>query len=566
MGRFWIGSVLVLALGCGTPSTLVRDPEPAETPPERVQITIVGTNDHHGHIQWLPLLGGHLRNLRADVESQGGGVLLIDGGDLFQGTLQSNMVEGASVIRGYNLLGYHAATVGNHEFDFGPVGDAVVPEADDDDPRGALFARAAEAEFPFLAANLLDRESGEPVRWDPIRPTARVEVAGGVPVGIIGVTAENTLVTTIAGNVADLAMAPVAEAIRTHAGALRDAGAKIVVVAAHAGGKCHDFENPRDLTSCEPEEIFEVAEALPEGTVDAIVAGHTHQGVAHFVNGIPIIESFAYGVAFGRIDLTYDRTLARVVETEIHPPYFMCGDGETELADCTPREYAGATVIADPRVGSVVGEDLARADALQSRELGVTLTESFVAARAEASALGNLVADMVREARDGDVGLMNGGGLRASLPSGPLTYGAFYTMFPFDNRFAIAEVRGIELKALVEENLRNGDGIYSFSGITIQASCGPAGGYLVELRRDNGRPIADDETLRLVLSDYLATGASPILTAIRSDGRTEVESGEPIRETLVRMLEARGGELRPSDYHDAEAPRFRFPSRPLSCR
>src|SRR5690606_18472831 len=133
--------------------------EQAPPPPDLATISIVGTNDLHGHIGALPLLGGHLANLRR-ARAHDGAVLLIDGGDMFQGTLESNLEEGASVVRAYEALGYDAVTIGNHEFDYGPIGPRATPRAGTDDPRGALRARMAEADYPFLSANLLARETG----------------------------------------------------------------------------------------------------------------------------------------------------------------------------------------------------------------------------------------------------------------------------------------------------------------------------------------------------------------------------------------------------------------------
>ena len=127
-----------------------------------VTLSIIGTNDVHGGIVprdgrgGLAVLGGYAANLRAARARDGGAVLLIDAGDIFQGTLESNLSEGAEVVAAYNALGYAAATIGNHEFDFGPVGSAATPQQPSDDPRGALKQRAAEARFPFLAANLID--------------------------------------------------------------------------------------------------------------------------------------------------------------------------------------------------------------------------------------------------------------------------------------------------------------------------------------------------------------------------------------------------------------------------
>ena len=88
----------------------------------RVTISIVATTDVHGHVESLPWFSGHVENVRAARRADGGGVLLVDAGDMWQGTLESNLGEGAAVVRAYNALRYDAVTIGNHEFDFGPVG------------------------------------------------------------------------------------------------------------------------------------------------------------------------------------------------------------------------------------------------------------------------------------------------------------------------------------------------------------------------------------------------------------------------------------------------------------
>src|SRR5678815_334445 len=110
------------------PSSQAADTGAPEGVPH-VTISIVGTNDLHGHIEALPRLGGYLANLRRERARTGGGVVLVDAGDMFQGTLESNLNEGAAVVRAYNALKYDAAAIGNHDFDFGPVGLATGPRA-----------------------------------------------------------------------------------------------------------------------------------------------------------------------------------------------------------------------------------------------------------------------------------------------------------------------------------------------------------------------------------------------------------------------------------------------------
>src|SRR5678815_1468319 len=159
-------------------------------------ISVIATSDLHGGVLprgdrgGLALLGGYLHNVRAARLRDGGGVLLVDAGDMFQGTLESNLNEGAAVVAAYNALGYAAAAVGNHDFDFGPVGRASTPQQPSDDAQGALKARAAQASFPFLAANLIDEATGRPVEWRNVSPSTTVTV-DGVRVGIIGVITAN---------------------------------------------------------------------------------------------------------------------------------------------------------------------------------------------------------------------------------------------------------------------------------------------------------------------------------------------------------------------------------------
>src|SRR4051794_17964554 len=177
--------------------------QPLAQRPGTIVISVVATTDLHGAVLprgergGIALLGGYLRNIRAARMRDGGGVLLVDSGDMFQGTLESNLNEGAAVIRAYNGFGYAAAAIGNHEFDFGPTGPDETARNLGEDPRGALKARAAQARFPFLAANTIDEATGKPVSWPNVKPSTIVTVRG-VSIGLIGVTTIDTAAQTIA--------------------------------------------------------------------------------------------------------------------------------------------------------------------------------------------------------------------------------------------------------------------------------------------------------------------------------------------------------------------------------
>jgi 2',3'-cyclic-nucleotide 2'-phosphodiesterase (5'-nucleotidase family) len=539
---------------------------------------VIGTSDLHGHIEMLPLLAGHLANLRASGRADA--VVLLDGGDMFQGTLESNLNEGASVVEAYNELGYTAAAVGNHEFDFGPAGERSLPSGPDDDPRGALKARAAEARFPLLAANLIETASGKPVAWPNVSPSVLVERAG-VRIGVIGVTTESTPRTTASRNFAGLGVAPLAQTIAAEAASLRRRGARLVLVAAHAGGKCRDLDDPAEIASCEPdEEIFQVARALPAGAVDVIVAGHTHRGVAHEVAGIAVVQSFANGIAFGRVDLVLDPHRPGPIGRRIHAPHFLCGartegdrgagNGDGEPPACTPGPYEGREVRPDARIAALVDRHIAAARQMRDNPLGVEVKKRVRRAHSEESALGNLVADLMRDARPGaDVAITNGGGLRADLPEGDLTYGELYRVLPFDNKFARVRLTGAQLARIVAANLATESGIFSLSGVRVSARC--RGGELeVSLRREGGRRVRDRDTIELITSDFLASGGDAMLADLGlPEDAVRFEEGDTIRDAVAQALRRRGGQLRGDDrrLHDPEAPRIALPGpRPVRCR
>ena len=558
-----VTAALVALTACpgGAPTATDRPPPRPRT--GSVTLTIVGTNDLHGALGRLPILAGYLKNLRAARDADGGAVLLIDAGDMFQGTLGSNLGEGAAVVAAYNAMGYDAAAIGNHEFDFGPAGPAVTASSEADDPRGALRARAAEAKFPFLMANVLDASTGKRPLWDNVLGAFMVE-KGPVVVGIIGVTTEATPFTTMPANFLGLAMTKPALAIAAEATDLRARGAQVIVVAAHVGSKCSDLHDPSDLSSCDrEEELFGMIDALPAGLVDVIVAGHTHAAMAHRVGEVAVIESYSSGRAFGRVDLRINPSGVVTAKT-ILPPRDLCVDAEA--ATCTTTDYEGQPVTPSAEVAALIAPALDTAAQVERKPLGVTLTTEVPRAYDKESAQGNLFADLMRAATPGaDLALTNGGGLRADLPAGPLTYGALYNAMPFDNRFAKVTLTGAHVRRMISNNLQTGSGIFSWSGLRVTATC--TGGALeVFIRDERGKPITDDRTLVLATSDFLASGGDGVIGRLKLPAGSVVESDVIIRDAVAAQFVARGGTIAAGDLYDPDQPRVAYPPpRPVKC-
>lgn len=564
-------------------SACVQQGDRRESPGDLVTLSVVGTNDIHG--QFVPqgdrggvtTLSGYVEALRK-ARSGDGGVLLIDGGDMWQGSLESNLNEGALMTKAFNALGYAASTIGNHEFDFGPAGEKAIPVEPSDDPREVLKLRAREADFPLLAANLIDADTGRVVDWDNVMPTTTIEVAG-VRIGIIGVLTRSTPYTTIPANVVGLRIAPLTETIIREARALRAAGVDVVIVTAHAGGRCDNHSDPRDISSCDlAGEILAVAGQLPPGLVDLINGGHEAHAIAHVVNGVAVTAGLAYTRTLSRVDLVFDRASGTVRDVRVFPPQPLCpwqapATGECAWPESAPGDavaatYAGFPVTPDPDVVAVADRAVAIAADLRNERLGVELTDRFTREGNPNSALANLTLRALNESLEADVAILNvSGGLRADLPAGDLSYGDLYSMFPFDNRVAILDISGRELRKVLARQAHNHRRRAGIHGLRVAVDC-TEDRLAITMTLDDGRTVRDDDRIRLAANDFLALGGDGVLLPIMpAEGFEYADDPRFVRELVADWLRQRGGALAPSDFVNERSSRWNITlPLPTTCR
>ena len=526
-------------------------------------ITVIGTNDVHGQLSkseergGLVTVSGYVGAVRDAREQDGGGVLLIDAGDMWQGTLESNLSEGAAMVSAYNALGYAAAAIGNHEFDFGPIGPQAIPSSDEDDPVEALKQRATEADFPLLAANLIDANTGVRVDWENVQPSVLVDV-NGVKVGIIGVTTSNALQRTIAANVRELRIAPLVPAIMEQANKLRKEGATLVIVTAHAGGMCTEFDNANDLSSCDgTAEIFEVARALPAGLVDHIIAGHVHQGLAHIVNGISITSSYSNTRAFGRVDFSIDQASGHVINRRVYPPHPVIAGAE----------YEGQVIQANTDVVMIAERARQRAKDQKEAKIGIRLETPFTLSGNPESTLGNLFTDALLAEVDVDVVIHNvAGGLRQNLPAGELTFGDVYQLSPFENRLVILTLTGAQIRQIIAEQVHRRIRI-GFSGMRAAVLCSSTN-MTVALHFADGREILDSDSVSVAVNDYIALGGDDILTSVIPEGGYVMNDSLPLtRDVFIDWLGDKGGSINAEDFDTTGNPKWIRPENPdPECR
>lgn len=549
MHRLTFALCLVFALACKTPEVAVATsaPPPPATPVafnQPLRLTIVGTNDVHGWVMGqkevfprgdirfggVATFAAYVQALRAENP---GGVLLVDAGDLFQGTLMSNLTEGSVVIEAFNLLGYDAAAIGNHEFDYGPVGPISAATQPSMDPFGALKARIGQAKFPLLSTNIYEAQTGMRPTWLPSDGSIIVE-RHGIKVGVFGLTTPQTPTVTLPINVASLKFRPLGSEALAAATSLRKRGADLVVAVVHAGGRCGDCSKPENLASCDTDtgEIFEMMKGLPEGTLDAVIAGHTHAQIAHVVNGTPIVESWALGRYFGLIELNVDPQTKKVIpgRTRITSGIEICETWDIETKSCDPRALKPRAELVTPATakfrGQVIRPDTTVLQAMkpaeqnlvetQLRDLGLEVPQVLGRQYEAESELGSFLADSLRAMTKADVALMNPGGLRADLKAGRLTYGTVYEVIPFDNAVAVLDVTGEQLERLLTAAFGSKKGVFQVAGLEVRLGRCPTPDRLRGFTIGGKKP-DPARRYRVAMPDFLARGGdglAPVLATI----------------------------------------------------
>ena len=401
-----------------------------------------------------------------------------------------------------------------------------------------------------MAANLIDTTTGEIVDWENVQASTLVSRAG-VQIGIIGILTTGTPATTIKANIRGIEIAPLAESIEEQALQLRSAGANLVIVVAHAGSRCSEFDDPFDTSSCIMRgEIMRVAQALPEGLVDHIVGGHVDGGIAHDVNGIAVTSAYKSTRAFGRVDFVIDRATGEVVERRIFPPQKI----EPDVV------YEGRPVVPMPDVVAIAEQAVAVAEERLKDSLGVYLETPMLHRNRPESALGNLMTTAILETNDGDVSIHNiWGGIRAELPEGELTYGDVFRMFPFDNRVAVVELSGAELRRLIAKQANNTRRAAGFAGMQVFVSC-DAGRMSLSMQRPDGTRIEDTDTVRVVSNDFLLLGGDEIFTPVMPEGGFEWSNGAPlVRDQVVQWFRDKGGRMHADQFFNPDKLRWNRP-------
>lgn len=444
---------------------------------EEVTVTFVQTNDID-KFEGSGVRGGFAR-LNAVVRAErakGGHVVYGHAGDMISPSLLSGLDRGEHTIMLTNLVPPDAFTPGNHEYDFGPE---------------VFLKRMSEAKFPLVAANLRGAD-GKPVAG--FSDTLMIE-RGPLKIGIVGLTSDESGHASSPGN---LKIADAVETGLARAKELREAGADFVVALTHSG-------RTQDRAMVESR-LF-----------DLIMTGHDQDLLINYDGRTAMMESYEQADFVTIADIVFDisekdgkRTVKwrpgfRVIDTKDVTPDPETRAKTDELAAMLAKEL-------DVAIGTTT-------TALDSRRATVRTGEA---------AIGNLVADALREAVEADVAITNGGGLRGNkeYPAGhSITRKDVLTELPFGNRTMKLQVTGATLLAALENGfseIEDGGGRFpQVSGLRVEYDAAKPKGARVVAVEANGRPLDLAAKYTIATNDFMANGgdgyavfreAKPLLT------------------------------------------------------
>ena len=527
----------VVLLGCsGMPS---GGPDRDKT----YRLTILHTNDHHGRF-WKNGDGEYgmaarktlIDQIRAEVRQAGGQSLLLDGGDVNTGVPESDLQDAVPDFRGMNLLGYDAMAVGNHEFD---------------KPLNILRMQRDLAKFPMLAANIYD--SGRRM-FEPYK----VFNVGGLRVGVMGLTTEDTFKMVSPDNIKNIEFRSVIAEARKVVPELRSK-ADIVIAATHMG----HYENGNRGTQAEGD--VEMARAV-QG-IDLVVGGHTQNPACmkaenvvdrEYVpgaecrpdrqNGTWIVQAHEWGRYVGRADFEYRNGEFKLIKYALIPVNLKKSvrgaDGKTTMVHYTSEIAENKEMLDLLKPFQEFGQEKLNI------EIGSTdgrLEGDRSVVRAKPASMGVLIGRALIDKTKADFAVINAGGVRDSFAAGKLTYKDVLKVQPFGNTTVTVDLTGAEVMAYLNAvaKMSVGSGAFAqFAGIDLVITGGTVSSAAIR-----GAPVDPSRTYRMVINNFIAAGGDgyPRLTGHKSFVDTGFVDADLLRAYITAKSPLKAADYQPGD-------------------
>ncbi len=461
-------------------------------------IYIITANDFHGHLRadndapGAARWAGVIDQLRRENPE---GAVVLGAGDMLTGTLDANESHGISSVKIMNAVGFTADAVGNHKFDVS---------------RKEIGLNAKAANFPLLSANIIDEQTHKVAQ--PFKPYIIVE-HGGIKLGIIGLTTIETVSKATQKNLIGLMVLPPEAVAQKYIDEVRNKGAKVVILLTHIGSA---QDHNGDI-------IGEITGLLDKvHGVDLAITGHTHLTVAGSYKHIPVLQAGCYGQAVGEAKILYSKT-----------------DGKVQRVNVKYIKVKEMPVYIDKEVEKIANTVTKRIDAKYNEVLAVNkrrLNNDLLGQ----SATGEFFCDLMRKEMQTDIVFFNGGGVRAEVPKGNVTYRTIKDIFPFPNKMVKLAMTGKDIHEVLEHGISNtGLRMLRFSGLKVRADITkPEGQRIVLVTTLDGKPLGDEAVYSVGTNDFLALGGDGFVTFKK--GKTIAELNNTVEmcaELLKRQKE-----------------------------
>lgn len=469
------------------------------------KLTVLHTNDHHGRF-WQNKYGEYgmaarktlIDELRAEIQAEGGSVLLLSGGDINTGVPESDLQDAEPDFKGMSKIGYDAMALGNHEFD---------------NPLEVLFKQQEWANFPMLSANIYDKETGERL----FQPYAMFNKQG-IKIAVIGLTTEDTAKLGNPEYIGEVDFRdPKEEAKKLIAELKQTEKPDLIFAVTHMG----HYENGNRGVNA-PGDVA-LARYLNEGDLDMIVGGHSQEPVCmegpnvikkNFKpgeeckpdeqNGTYIVQAYEWGKYVGRADYEFRNGELSMVSYDLIP---------VNLKKKIKVNGESQRVL----VQDEIAQDSAMLDFLRpyqekgQGQLNVKIAESNGklegdrnVVRFQQTNLGRLIATAHMERAKADFAVMNSGGVRDSIEAGDITYKDVLTVQPFGNMVSYVDMSGKEvldyLNVVATKPVDSGAYV-QFAGITMTVENGKVSNVFI-----GEKQLRLDGQYRFTVPSYNASG------------------------------------------------------------
>ncbi len=421
------------------------------------KLSIYAINDFHGSVNenvsndeaGIIKIGAYLKEKKSE-----GNTLLLNSGDLWQGSIESNYNHGYLLTDCMNNIEFDCFTIGNHEFDWGQKYIQLNRER----------SSTNNYKTPFLAANIYNYDIDSKTIKDYANLGDKYvirELENGLKVGIIGVIGKNQITSITSQHVDNLNFNETSSIIKTLSDELRiEKNVDVVLLDCHADQ--YSITGSSESNFYDKNQITSVSSKSHQRYVDAVFCAHSHYKTESMINGVPFIQGASNGKYISNVELNID---------------------ENGVVVCTLNENLDALQVTngyfDQELADLVSTYKTESDLVGNEELG-TFNGYF---SSSGGSLPNLVCEAVssyatKTGYDIAYAMVNNG--RATIESGKVTYAELYRALPFDNEVFVIETTGERLKAEMDYDSN----------------------YICRLDKE---PFDINKTYRVAVIDYLAT-------------------------------------------------------------